>query len=97
MKGLKIFCTVLLIIFQGGICAQEYSMYPTKQRDRGVEMANRGFRKLCNRIAFNEDFEYRKELRTSKSNNTIFHFRDTVISKTQVLRHFKKLQENRTT
>lgn len=50
----------------------------------------RTFKELATQIAFRDDFKYRRELRKSRASKNRYHFSDTTISETEVLKHFKR-------
>lgn len=89
MKTIKIIGIMLFLSATTGIIAQDKAISPTRSV---VENEVRGdrFEIFANNIAWAEDFNYRKELKNAKLNHTLFHFPDTSITKTQMLRHFKR-------
>lgn len=90
MNILKVLFTVPIMFIPIVFYAQEKPLYRSKEGNSRAHIAIQDFKTLSKRIAFNEDFKYREELRSSKLNNTNFYFGDTLIAKAEVLRNFKR-------
>jgi len=90
MKTINFINKVLLSFVMVGLSAQAQTKDTGIETKQMVENSLKLFKQLSNDIALDEEFNYRKELKASRAEQTMFYFRDTKISKTQLLRHFKR-------
>lgn len=90
MKTINFINKVLLSFVMIGISAQAQTTDTGVETNQMVENSLQLFKQLSNDIALKEEFNYRQELKDSRSDNSVFYFRDTTLSKTKLLRHFKR-------
>ena len=90
MKTINFINKVMLSFVMIGISAQAQTTVTGVENDQMVENSFQLFKQLSNDIALDEEFNYRKELKESKAEQTVFYFRDTKVRKTHLLRYFKR-------
>lgn len=94
MKTFKIISIALLFFTVLTTNAQVGTTHTTKGDGFQKEDTVGSFRQLSSDIAFNADFDYRRELKKSRSERTVFYFKDTAIAKTKLLKHLKRAARN---
>jgi len=90
MKTINFISKVMLSLGVMGLSAQSQKMNTGMKTNPMVESSAQLFEELSKAIAFDEEFDYRKELKASRTEQTVFYFTDTTLSKTELLRHFKQ-------
>ncbi|WP_159075764.1 hypothetical protein [Muricauda brasiliensis] len=90
MKTINFINKVLLSFVMVGLSAQAQTKDTGIETKQMVENSLELFKQLSNDIALDEEFNYRKELKASRAEQTMFYFRDIKVSKTQLLRYFKR-------
>ena len=94
MKTINFITHVLLSFVMVGLSAQVQTTDTGIENKKKIENSLQLFKQLSKDIAIDKEFNYRQELKASRSEQTMFYFRDTTLSKTLLLRHLKRAARN---